>query len=470
MQRRQLLKGAAASLAMFHIVPRHVLGGPNHVAPSEKINLAIVGAGGRGRQVLREMMGEADVRVVAVADPAKSFSLENFYYKDVGGREPTRDLVEKHYQPQDSSFKCATFENFEQMLDEQKDLDAILCGTPDHLHAYVSAKSLRAGKHVYCEKPLTHNIWEARTIAAIAKRTGLATQMGNQGHSADGMRETCEWIWSGAIGNVREVHAWVSGARWNPGLTSQPTTPGEQSDAAPPEGLNWDLWQGPREPRPFDAAYFPVAWRDFWDFGNSNIGDFACHDLDAACWALDLKHPTLVDFSGAGVGPGIGPHGCLGHYHFPANDKRPAVQVTWYDGGLKPDIPEGWPADQALPGRGVLFIGDAGVLFCGGAGGAPKLVPETRMADFKKPAPSLTRVASHHRNWLDACKGGPTAGSHFEYGAQLTELALLGSLSLRTGQPIRWDGPAMKATGLPAADAIIKEGYRSGWEIEGETI
>ncbi len=468
MQRRQLLKGAAASMAMFHIVPRHVLGGPNHVAPSEKINLAIVGAGGRGRQVLREMMGESDVRVVAVADPAKSFSLENFYYKDVGGREPTRDLVEQHYKPQDSSFKCATFENFEQLLDEQKDLDAILCGTPDHLHAYVSAKSLRAGKHVYCEKPLTHNIWEARTIAAIAKQSGLATQMGNQGHSADGMRETCEWIWSGAIGQVREVHAWVSGTRWNPGLTGQPTTPGQQSDAAVPEGLNWDLWQGPRDPRPFDATYFPVAWRDFWDFGNSNIGDFACHDLDAACWALDLKHPTLVDFSGAGAGPGIGPYGCLGHYHFPANDKRPAVQLTWYDGGLKPSKPEGWPADQPLPGRGVLFIGDAGVLFCGGAGGAPKLVPETRMADFKKPDPSLTRVASHHRNWLDACKGGPAAGSHFEYGAQLTELALLGSLSLRTGQPIRWDGSTMKATGLPAADAIIKEGYRSGWEIEGE--
>lgn len=466
MQRRQLLKGAVASVAMFHIVPRHVLGGPNHVAPSERINLAIVGAGGRGRQVLREMMGEADVRVVAVADPAKSFSLQNFYYKDVGGREPTRDLVEQHYQATDRSHNCATYENFEQMLDEQKDLDAILCGTPDHLHAYVSAKSLHAGKHVYCEKPLTHNIWEARTIAALAKQTGLATQMGNQGHSSDGMRETCEWIWAGAIGTVREVHAWSGGNRWNPTLTGQPTTPGGEGGSPVPDGLNWDLWQGPRQPRPFDSAYVPVAWRDFWDFGNSNIGDFACHDLDAACWALDLVDPTLVDFSGAGAGPGMGPDGCIGYYHFPANDKRPAVKVTWYDGGLRPPRPAGWPADQPLPGRGVLFVGDEGVLFCGGAGGAPKLVPESRMADFKKPEPTLKRVVSHHRNWLDACKGGEAAGSEFGYGAQLTELAMLGALSLRLGQSIRWNAAEMRATGLPAADAIIKEDYRSGWEIQ----
>lgn len=468
MQRRELLAGAAASLAMFHIVPRHVLGGPGFIAPSEKINLAIVGAGGRGRQVLREMMKEQDVRVVAVADPAKSFSLQNFYYKDVGGREPTRELIEKQYQAQDSSFKCATFENFEELLAEQKNVDAVLCGTPDHLHAYVSSKSLAAGKHVYCEKPLTHNIWEARTIAAAARASGLATQMGNQGHSADGMRETCEWIWGGAIGSVREVHTWVSGQRWNPALTTQPTAPGNSAIAnhAVPAGLNWDLWQGPRQPRPFDKAYFPVAWRDFWDFGNSNIGDFACHDLDAACWALDLKHPTLIDFAPAGISDGtIGPHGCVGYYHFPANDKRPAVKVTWYDGGLKPPKPDGWPIEQALPNRGMLFVGDDGVLFCGGAGGAPKLVPESRLTDFKKPEPTLKRVANHYRNWLDACKGGDPAGSNFEYGSNLTELALLGALSLRTGSAIRWDAAAMKAIDLPAADTIIKESYRSGWEI-----
>jgi predicted dehydrogenase len=326
---------------------------------------------------------------------------------------------------------------------------------------------LVAGKHVYCEKPLTHNIWEARTIAELAKSTGLATQMGNQGHSTDGMRQTCEWIWGGAIGQVREVQAWVSGHRWNPTLTTAPTAAGsDAASAAIPAGLNWDLWQGPREERAFDKAYFPVAWRDFWAFGNSNIGDFACHDLDAACWALDLQHPTQVAFTPAGpTDTSIGPHGCVGYYQVPATTQRPAVRVTWYDGGLKPPKPDGWPADVPLPSRGILFLGDAGVLYCGGAGGAPKLVPETRMADFKQPEPTLKRVPNHYRNWLDACKGGEAAGSHFEYGAKLTELALLGALSLRMGQAIAWDSAAMKAIGLPAADAIIKESYRPGWEV-----
>ncbi len=464
MKRRQLFKAAGAATAavgLFHIVQRHVLGGPRFVAPSDKINLAIVGAGGRGRQVLREMMAEDDVRVVAVADPAKSFSLADFYYKDMGGREPTRELVEKKYQATQPNYRCATYENFQEMLAEQKDLDAVLCGTPDHLHAFVSTKCLQAGKHVYCEKPLTHNIWEARKVAELAKASGLATQMGNQGHSTDGMRATCEWIWSGAIGAVREVHAWVGGHRWNPKLVGKPET-----NANVPAGLNWDLWLGPRESRPFEPAYFPVAWRDFWDFGSSNIGDFACHDLDAACWALDLRDPELVDFTPAGPCDSyIGPHGCIGYYQFPANDRRPGVRVTWYDGGLKPRTPEGWPVAEPLPSRGVLFLGDGGAIYCGGAGGAPKLLPASLAADFKKPEPSIPRVVSHHRNWLDACKGGEPAGSNFQYGANLTELALLGALSLRTGQPIRWNAQQMSANQLPAAADIIRESYRSGWEI-----
>lgn len=461
MKRRELIQSAVAATALFHIVPRHVLGGPKFVPPSEKIHVAIVGAGGRGRQVLKQLLQEKDVQAVAVADPAKSFSLQNFYYKDVGGREPTRDLIEQHYRQNDKNYRCAMYENFEEMLTAESDLDAILCGTPDHLHAYVSAKCLKAGKHVYCEKPLTHNIWEARTVSALAKQTGLATQMGNQGHSTDGMRETCEWIWSGAIGKVREVHAWVNGNRWNPTLVGKPET-----NSPVPDGLNWNLWQGPREPRPFEPAYFPVAWRDFWAYGNSNIGDFACHDLDAACWALDLKNPSVVDFSPAGVcNAEIGPHGCLGRYYFDATGDRPAVVVTWYDGGIKPALPKGWPSGTPLPGRGILFVGDDGVLFCGGAGGAPKLLPESRLAGLKKPEPKIERVASHHRNWLDACKGGSPAGSNFEYGANLTELALLGALSLRTQSRIEWDAEKMVAKGLPAADQIIKESYRSGWGI-----
>ncbi|MBX3420332.1 MAG: Gfo/Idh/MocA family oxidoreductase [Pirellulaceae bacterium] len=457
MQRRTLLKAGVAA-GLFHIVPRHVLGGPGHVPPSEKIHLALVGCGGRGREVLKDMMTHDDVRAIAVADPARDFSTKSYYYRDAGGRESTRQLIEQRYQPDDAGFRCAAFANFEELLSEVKDLDAIICGTPDHLHAYVSIKSMRAGKHVYCEKPLTHNIWEAREVARVAAETGLATQMGNQGHSSEGMRKTVEWIQAGAVGTVRHVKAWVGAKRWNPTLSGRPT------DQEPtPEGLDWDLWLGPREPIAFSSKYFPVAWRDFWAFGNSNIGDFACHDLDAACWALDLKYPTRIEFSPAGTcNADIGPHGCIGYYEFPATAHRAAVKVTWHDGGLLPQLPKQWPKDQKFPSRGVLFEGDEGVLYCGGAGGAPQVVGRP---DYTGPEASIPRVASHSRDWLDAIRGGPNTGSNFQYGAKLTELAMLGALSLRTGQAIDWDGPNMTASDCPEATEIIREPYRAAWSL-----
>ncbi len=457
MYRRAWLKSGLMA-ASFHIVPRHVLGGPGYVPPSEKIHVALVGCGGRGRQVLKEAMEQSDVVALAVADPATHFSTKNFYYRDEGGRDSTSQLIEKHYESAYPGYQCSAYSDFRQMLAEVKDLDAVICGTPDHLHAYVSIESLRAGKHVYCEKPLTHDISEARAVAQVAKQCGLATQMGNQGHSTDGMRRTVEWIRAGAIGTVREVAAWVGAKRWNPKLEGKP----EMEDPVP-EGLNWDLWQGPREPRPFANNYFPVAWRDFWAFGNANIGDFACHDLDAACWALDLSDPTTIEFLPAGTSNSeIGPHGCIGYYHFPAKGNRPAVKVTWYDGGLKPQRPEQWPKDQAFPGRGVLFYGDQGLLYCGGAGGEPQLIG---MGDVPKIEPSIPRVQSHMRDWLDSIRSGKPAGSHFEYGARLTEIALLGALSLRTGQAIHWDSANMKAIGNDAADAIIRQPRRDGWQL-----
>lgn len=454
--RRAALTAGLAATA-WHIVPRHVLGGPGYVPPSEKIHLALVGCGGRGRQVLKEMLAEPDVRAIAVADPAKDFSTAKFYYKDVGGREPTQELIQRHYQANEPNFRCAGYANFEEMLVKEKDLDAIVCGTPDHLHAYVSIKSLRAGKHVYCEKPLTHNIFEAREVARVAAETGLATQMGNQGHSTEGMRQTVELIQAGAIGQVQEVKAWVSGARWNPTLTGRP------EDEATPQGLDWNLWLGPRAERSYSSHYAPVAWRDFWAFGNSNIGDFACHDLDAACWALNLKNPTKIDFSPAGpCNDEIGPHGCIGYYEFPAEGSRSAVKVTWHDGGLRPMQPADWPGDMKFPSRGVLFFGDQGTLFCGGAGGAPRLLGNNK---FPTPPASIPRVKSHARNWLDAIRGGDPAGSNFGYGSRLTEIALLGALSLRTRQAIQWDAANMKAVGNDAADAIIREAYRDGWKL-----
>jgi predicted dehydrogenase len=459
--RRKFLKTAVATTAVFSIVPRHVLGGAGFVPPSDKVNIALIGAGGQGRTNVRELFKQPDAQVIAIADPAESFSLEKFYFRGMGGRLPVQGEVHKHYAPKQPNFRCSVYEDFRVMLEKEKAIDAVLCATPDHLHAYVSTMALRLGKHVYCEKPLTHNLWEARHVARVAKETGVATQMGNQGHSTDTIRETCEWLWSGAIGSVREVHAWVNARRWNPTLVGRPT------ETPPvPSGLNWDLWLGPREPRPYHPAYFPVAWRDFWAFGCGNLGDFGCHDLDAACWALDLASPERVEAFGAGpMDADIGPHGSIVRYHFAARGNYSALPITWYDGGLAPEHPRELLEGERLPSRGVLFVGEKGALLCGGAGGKARVLPHNNSQVGDKPAPSLPRSRGHHRDWLDACKGGSPASSNFEYGARLTEIVLLGVLALRSGREIHWDPRALKAKGVSNADAIIHESYRKGWDL-----
>ena len=459
--RRKFLGSTAGAAAVAAIVPRHVLGGPKFVAPSDKVNVALVGAGGQGRSNIRALFREDDAQVVAVADPIEKHNLDAFYYRGSAGRKPVREEIEKHYREKTPNHVCADYEDFRVMLEKEKAIDAILCATPDHQHAYVSITVMRAGKHVYCEKPLTHNIWEARLVARVAKETGVATQLGNQGHSREGIRQTCEWIWAGAIGPVREAHAWVGATRWNKTLTGQP----EETPPVPP-GVNWDLWLGPRDERPFHPAYTPVTWRDFWAFGSGALGDFGCHDLDAPCWALDLRDPLSVESRPAGnMDAEIAPHGQICYFQFGPRGDKPAVDVTWYDGGLKPPCPEEIPEGSSLPGRGVLFVGDKGRMLCDGAGGAARLLPYEKTPAYERPPETLPRSKGHHRDWLDACKGGPAASSNFEYGARLTELPLLGVLSLRTGKKIFWDSAAMKARGLPAADAFIKESYRKGWEL-----
>ena len=463
--RRTFLKnGAAAAAASLTIVPRHVLGGQGQApAPSDKVNIALVGAGGQGRSNLRKLFEEPDVQVIAVADPAEYFDLERFYYKGMAGRKPIREMIEQHYAQVTPNFKCAEYVDFREMLEREPSIDAILCATPDHLHATVTIPAMRAGKHVYCEKPLTHNIREARLVARVAKETGVATQMGNQGHSNDGMRETLELLQSGAIGTVREVHAWVSATRWNPGLTGRPSEP-----APVPAGLDWDLWLGPREPRPFHPAYCPVSWRDWWDFGGTNIGDFGCHEIDSSCWAFDLAAPATVEFSPAGnMNEDIAPHGCLGEYRFEARGRQRALTFKWYDGGLRPAVPPDLLEGQPLIPRGVLFVGEKGAIGTEAAGGSPKLLPASKFKDRAAPKQTLPRSKGHHRDWLDACKGGPPAGSPFEYGARLTELALLGVLALRLGRRIDWDAERMEARGLPEAEPIINGRYRAGWELTG---
>jgi predicted dehydrogenase len=458
--RRDVLKKAVLATAAFTIVPRHVLGGPGFVAPSDRVHVGVVGVGGRGKENVKELLNLPDVVITSIADPAEFWDLAKFYYKGTAGRSPVAELISKHYSANDPNFKVAQYEDFREMLDQQKELDAVLCATPDHNHAFVSIQSMKAGKHVYCEKPLTHNVWEARLVAKVAAETGVATQMGNQGHANETLRQAVEWIRDGAIGKVQQVHAWAAGSRWNPELTGKPS-------AQPiPRGLNWDLWLGTREPWDFSHALAPVAWRDFWPFGLGNLGDIGCHDLDSAVWALNLKSPKTVEVQSVGnMNQDIAPHGELGYYRFENDGDQVAVDLYWYGGGPKPRRPVELPAGKTLPKRGTLFIGEKGKMLCGGAGASARLLPENLDSDYNRPEPSLPRAKGHHREWVDAIKGGPAAMSDFAYGAKLTEIILLGCTSLRIGKPIDWDYSSMSATNAPEAEAILKEGYRQGWEL-----
>lgn len=457
--RRQFVRNASITAAAFTILPRHVLGGPRFVPPSEKVNIALVGAGNRGRGNVRALMALSDAQVIAVADPAESFQYTG-RIPEMGGRRPMCAEVEKHYQATTPNFRCTGYADFRVLLEKEKAVDAIVCATPDHLHALVSVLSMRSGRHMYCEKPLTHNLWEAREVARVARETGVATQLGNQGHATLGIRQTVEFLHAGAIGTVREIHAWNDGGRWNPTLLGKP------EDGRPaPAGMDWDLWLGPREKRDFHPAYHPVTWRDFWAFGCSRIGDFACHDLDAATWAFDLRDPVRLEaFSVGPTDDEIAPHGCVIHYEFAARQGKTPPRVTWYDGGGRPRRVEAL-GEFKLPRRGVLFVGEKGAIQCDGAGGAPRLFPESLRRSFQPPAPTIKRSPGHHREWLDACKGGEPAASNFAYGARLTEIGLLGLLAVRARRPIEWDVAKLEVKGMPDLANIIHGTYRKGWEI-----
>jgi predicted dehydrogenase len=433
MSRRDFM-GSAAAVAAFTIVPRHVLGGAGNKPPSEKLNIAAIGSGGMGGSNINACRGE---NIVALCD------VDDERAKDTYKRFPN----------------AKKWKDFRKMLDEQKDIDAVIVATPDHTHAVAAMAAMRRGKHVYVQKPLTRTVFEARTLTEAARKYKVATQMGNQGHSGEGVRLICEWIWDGAIGAVREVNAWTNRPIWPQGIDRPTDTP------EVPSTLDWDLWLGPAPNRPYHPAYLPFAWRGWWDFGCGALGDMACHLLDPVFSALKLGYPDSVEACATKVNKETFPLASIVRYEFPARGDMPPVKLNWYDGGMKPPRPA--ELEPGLRMTSVTFIGDKGALMCGEYGDSPRLIPESKRKEYKRPPKTLPRVkGSHEQNWIDACKGGEPACSNFDYSGPFTESVVMGNLAMRRlGKKLLWDGKNMKVTNDDEANQYVNQPRREGWEL-----
>ena len=441
--RRRFLAAAAAAGA-FTVVPRHVLGGPTQTPPSGKLNIAGVGVGGMGGHNLRQVRNE---NIVALCDVDHRYAAGAF----------------KAFP------KAKTYKDYRKMLTGQKDIDAVVVGTPDHTHAVISMAAIKAGKHVYTQKPLTHDVYEARMLAKAAADAGVTTQMGIQGHSSESPRLICEWIWDGAIGEVTEVDAWCSLSYYPWGHASWSSRWGRRPKDTPavPPSLDWDLWIGPAPMRPYHQAYHPRVWRCWLDFGSGMMGDRGAHTLDPVVRALKLTAPTSVEATSLGLNPDTHPLSSIVTYRFPARDKLPPVKLTWYE-GLRPPRPPELEDGRILGHRegGALFKGTKGKLMCGVYGGSPRLIPETAMKAYQRPAKTLPRVrGSHEQDWVRCCKAGKPAGAHFGYSGPLTEICALGNVARTVDSRIEWDAENLKVTNLPKANQYVRTTYRKGWSL-----
>ncbi|HVO09955.1 MAG TPA: Gfo/Idh/MocA family oxidoreductase [Vicinamibacteria bacterium] len=445
--RRQFTSSCAVAGLSAALVPGRVLGAD---APSNKLDIAAIGVGGMGAVNLKACEGE---RIVALCDVDEAYAAKTVAL-----------------YPQAKVYK-----DYRVMLEKEKGIDAVIVATPDHTHAVITMAALAAGKHVYCQKPLTHTVREARAIAEAARRSKVVTQMGNQGHSYESIRLLKEWLDDGAIGDVTEVHAWtdrpVGGDPWSDFV--QRAMP---ADTPPvPASLDWDLWLGPAPYRPYHPEYHPLRWRAWLDFGTGPLGDMGCHILDPAFWALELGAPCAVEATTTHCDPAVAsqtyPRASIVRYEFPARGSRPPVKLTWYDGRLLPPVPEELEPGRVLPASGALLIGRKGKILHGshGADGV-RLIPETRMAEYRRPPRTLPRVVgTHEGDWIRACKEGPGGRppcSPFEYGAVLTEMVLLGVLAIRMkDQRLEWDAANLRFTNNEKANELLHITYRSGWSL-----
>ena len=438
--RRQFTKMAAGTAAGVLAAPA-LLRGRNL---NDKLNIAIIGAGGRGGSNTRNVSSE---NIVALCDVNE---------KNLNKAAATYPNARKAV-------------DFRDVFDHPQEFDAVVVSTCEHTHALATMLALKHKKHVYCEKPLTHDVWEARQIRLAAAEAGVATQMGIQIHARENYRRVVELIQTGAIGPVREAHVWVSRA-W--GLQSKEAakrnrdivfaTDRPKETMPVPDGLHWDLWLGPAPQRPYNAVYFPgPKWYRWWDFGNGTMSDLGSHWIDLPFWALKLQSPLTIDPGSPQPHPEIAPASMQAAYEYGPRGDMPAVDVTWYQGENKPEI---WKrGDIPQWGNGHLFIGDKGMLLSDY--GKHILLPEKEFADFKAPEPFLPRVASHHADWLAGCKTGSPTGANFEYSGWLTEANHLGNVAFRLGKKIQWDPEKLCATNAPEAEPLLRCPYREGWKL-----
>lgn len=439
MKRRRFLQSAATLAAGFYIVPRHVLG-QGQTPPSAKLNIAGIGVGGQGGGVLGDMKTE---NIVALCDV------------DWGKAAGTIRAFPN----------AERFKDYRVMLEKRKDIDAVMIATPDHMHAPIALAAMRAGKHVYVEKPMAHTIEEARVMTRVARETGLVTQMGNNGHAGDGLRLTREWIQAGAIGSVREVHGWSDRpGRWWQQPAERPADP-----MTPTADLDWNLWLGCAPDRPYHTAYHPFAWRGWFDFGTGALGDMAVHNLDPAFYALDLGAPVAAEAQTSDMGRETYAEWQVITFEFAARGNQPALKMTWYDGGKLPPKPADLADEIDLSDNGILFIGDRGTMFCGGWSGAPRLFPASRRESFTLPPKTIPRSIGHRAEWIQACKDGKPedAKAGFAYSGPFTEALLVGNLAARLHQRIDWDAVHGRARNLPEAEPLIRKTYRAGFGLEG---
>ena len=443
--RRRFLAGVGAGAAAFHVIPRDVLGGQGKPAANDRLNIAAIGVGGRGWADIQAVKSQ---NIVALCDVDQRRTGEA--YKEFPAAKRYHD--------------------FRKMLDEMETgIDAVTVATPDHTHAVASMDAMRRGMHVYCEKPLAHSVFEIRELQKAAKKNNVITQVGNQGNSFETIRMFCEWIWDGAIGEVTEVHASCgafgdvySQIRHLPKVNEKHDVPAE---------LDWDLWLGPAQFRPFNPMYVPWKWHGWMPFGSGAIGDWVCHVVDPSYWALNLGFPDTIQAEVEGYDPkehaDVYPPGLQVTYEFAAKGDRGPVKLVWFDGDRKPPRPKELEEGRKMPETGAIVIGTEGCITHGshGAGGV-RLIPETKMQAYTQPEKTIPRVPGHHEDWLLAIREGRQAGSNFDYGGSLTELALLGAIAVRfPGVELGWDAAAMEFTDCDEANQYVNPPYREGWSL-----